>query len=107
MLNRLLPAAKHAPRSAGRRGQSGCSRQGAPLVERLHRTNLLMIVGDSGSGKSSIARAGLLPRFRGGAFADKSGDQPDRTFWQVIEMRPQGKPVERLVDAISEAALKA
>jgi hypothetical protein len=29
---------------------------------------LLIVVGDSGSGKSSLVRAGLLPRFRGGNF---------------------------------------
>jgi hypothetical protein len=70
------------------------------LVERLRRTNFLMVVGDSGSGKSSLVRAGLLPRFRGGAFADTVGERPDPTFWQVIEMRPQGQPFERLVDAV-------
>src|SRR4051794_5378301 len=77
------------------------------LVERLRRTNLLMIVGDSGSGKSSLARAGVLPRFRGGGFSGQSGGQPGRTFRRVIEMRPQGQPFERLVDAIKDAALKA
>src|SRR5215217_4961753 len=70
----------------------GRGRETEELVECLRRTNLLMIVGDSGSGKSSLARAGLLPRFRGGTLADQSGDQPDRTFWQVIETRPQSHP---------------
>jgi hypothetical protein len=74
------------------------------LVERLRRTNLLIVVGDSGSGKSSLARAGLIPRYRGGAFADRSGEQPDRTLWQVIEMRPQRDPFEQLVVAIDHAA---
>jgi hypothetical protein len=77
------------------------------LVECLRRTNLVMVVGDSGSGKSSLARAGLVPRFRGAAFADTSGERPDPTFWQVIEIRPQGQPFERLVDAVNEAAMKA
>jgi hypothetical protein len=77
------------------------------LVGRLRRTNLVMVVGDSGSGKSSLARAGLVPRFRGGAFADQSGDQPDPTFWQVVEMRPQARPFERLVDAVNGAARRA
>ena len=47
------------------------------LVEKLRREPLLMVVGDSGSGKSSLVRAGLVPRFRGGALADLSGDRPD------------------------------
>ena len=76
------------------------------LVERLRRKNFIMVVGDSGSGKSSLVRAGLAPRFRGGAYADISGDQPDRTFWQVIEMKAQKHPFERLVDAVNDAATK-
>ena len=31
------------------------------LVEKLRREPLLMVVGDSGSGKSSLVRAGLVP----------------------------------------------
>ena len=59
-------------RGAGQLGQDtaelfhGRGRETEELVERLRRTNLVMMVGDSGSGKSSLARAGLLPRFRGG-----------------------------------------
>ena len=40
------------------------------LVERLKATNLVMVVGDSGSGKSSLVKAGLVPAFREGALAD-------------------------------------
>jgi tetratricopeptide (TPR) repeat protein len=79
----------------------------AELIERLRLTNFVMIVGDSGSGKSSLARAGLVPRFCGGVFAETSGERPDSTYWQVVEMRPQGQPFERLVDAVNGAAMKA
>src|SRR5438874_878779 len=37
------------------------------LVERLAQTRFLAVVGPSGSGKSSVVRAGLLPRLRAGA----------------------------------------
>lgn len=85
----------------------GRDREVDELVERLRRTNLVMVVGDSGSGKSSVARAGLVPRFRGGAFASSKGDRPDPTAWQVVEMRPQAQPFERLVDAVNKAAQQA
>lgn len=39
------------------------------LLERLRHTRLVMIVGDSGSGKSSLARAGLMNKWRGGDIA--------------------------------------
>lgn len=85
----------------------GRKKETEEVIERLRRTNLLTIVGDSGSGKSSLARAGLLPRFRGGAFADRSSSRPDATAWQVVEMRPQGRPFERMVDALGDAARTA
>jgi energy-coupling factor transporter ATP-binding protein EcfA2 len=77
------------------------------LLARLRRTNMIMVVGDSGSGKSSLVRAGVVPRFRGGAFADTGGDQPDSSFWQVIETRPESQPFERLVEAVNLAAQDA
>src|SRR5262249_2994412 len=36
------------------------------LVTLLRHEPLIMVVGDSGSGKSSIVKAGLVPAFRGG-----------------------------------------
>jgi len=69
------------------------------LVERLGKTNLLMVVGDSGSGKSSLVKAGVVPAFRGGALADTRGGQPDETVWQVLQMRPRGNPFEQLIEA--------
>ena len=47
------------------------------LVERLKATNLVMVVGDSGSGKSSLVKAGLVPAFREGALADPLGRRPE------------------------------
>ena len=38
----------------------------AELVELLRTEHLVMVVGDSGSGKSSLVKAGLVPAFRGG-----------------------------------------
>jgi hypothetical protein len=58
------------------------------LVERLQTRPLLMVTGDSGSGKSSLVRAGLIPRWRGGALAEEEGRRPNEEIWHVIEMRP-------------------
>jgi hypothetical protein len=48
----------------------GRARETDELVELLGRKPLLMVVGNSGSGKSSLVKAGLVYRFRGGALED-------------------------------------
>ena len=40
------------------------------LVEKLKATRFLAVLGPSGSGKSSVVRAGLIPRLRAGALQD-------------------------------------
>lgn len=45
----------------------------AALVERLRRQRLLVVTGASGSGKSSLVLAGLLPALRGGAVDGSAG----------------------------------
>jgi hypothetical protein len=62
------------------------------LVERLAVARLLMVTGDSGSGKSSLVRAGLVPQWRGSKVADLQGRRPDEETWHVIETRPRGNP---------------
>jgi hypothetical protein len=63
-----------------------------------------MIVGDSGSGKSSLAKAGLAYRFRGGALEDLSGTVPGTRVWHVIETRPLATPFAKLADNVAELA---
>jgi ABC-type dipeptide/oligopeptide/nickel transport system ATPase subunit len=48
----------------------GRSAEIAELVERFRRHRIVAIVADSGTGKSSLARAGLIRAFRGGALID-------------------------------------
>ena len=69
----------------------GRERETEELVKRLSAVRLLMVTGDSGSGKSSLVRAGLVPRWRGGALA-KPGQRADEEIWHVIETRPRGNP---------------
>ena len=53
---------------------------------------LVAVAGASGSGKSSVVRAGVLPRLRrnGGA----------RSQWTVLEMTPGTKPFRALASAV-------
>jgi len=43
------------------------------LIERLNTHRLIAVVGPSGSGKSSVARAGVIPGLRNGALAGSEG----------------------------------
>ncbi|HEX5591282.1 MAG TPA: BTAD domain-containing putative transcriptional regulator, partial [Candidatus Limnocylindrales bacterium] len=60
-------------------------------VSRRHR--LLVLVGPSGSGKSSVVRAGLVPALRAGAI-DGSGR------WRIATMAPGTSPFRELAGAL-------
>lgn len=57
----------------------------------LHR--FLAVVGPSGSGKSSVVKAGLIPALRKGAI-------PGSQNWFYIEMVPGASPIAELVDGL-------
>ena len=46
------------------------------LVEKFRKRRIVAIVADSGTGKSSLAEAGFVPAFRGGALADPLRSEP-------------------------------
>ena len=70
--------------------------EGLDLLNRCRRlgdTRLVMVLGASGSGKSSVVSAGLVPRLR-----------RDLERWLVIDpIRPQNDPVGALADALARA----
>ncbi len=74
------------------------------LVALVHRTPLVLVSGDSGSGKSSLVRAGLVPHFRGGALAFLDGARPEDTIWHAVTTQPRNQPFRQLGDAVDEAA---
>jgi WD40 repeat protein len=76
----------------------------AELVALLKQQRLIAIVADSGAGKSSLAQAGLVPAFRGGALSDTGGREPDDRLWHVVVMRPRRDPIEGLRRGVTEAA---
>jgi hypothetical protein len=62
----------------------------ADLVEKIRRQPLLTLVGRSGSGKSSVVYAGLIPALRRRA---------DGRSWAVVALRPGEAPLHALVRA--------
>ncbi|MBV8105584.1 MAG: TIR domain-containing protein [Hyphomicrobiales bacterium] len=76
------------------------------LVEKFRKHRIVAIVADSGTGKSSLAEAGFVPAFRGGALADPARSEPDDRVWHVVSMRPLSNPEEGLRTGVSEAAEK-
>lgn len=66
----------------------------ARLDEVIHDGRLLVVVGPSGSGKSSVVRAGLVPAVRAGMLAD--GDP-----WRIATMVPGVAPFHELAAALS------
>jgi WD40 repeat protein len=61
----------------------------AELVARLVGATFLGIVGPSGSGKSSVLRAGLIPALAGGVL-------PGSEQWRRVTLRPGDRPLEDL-----------
>lgn len=71
----------------------------AEIVSRLAGTPLLGIVGPSGSGKSSVVRAGLIPGLA-------SGVLPGSERWTVALLRPGEHPLRELDRALWTALPK-
>lgn len=61
------------------------------------RGRLLLVVGGSGTGKSSAVRAGLLPRVR-------AGRAPGSDRWLVTTMLPGGSPFKELAESLRRVA---
>jgi WD40 repeat protein/DNA-binding SARP family transcriptional activator len=72
------------------------------LLARLRRHDLagrlVLVVGGSGTGKSSVVRAGLLPRIR-------RGDVPGSQDWFVTTMLPGATPFKELAAALRRVAV--
>ena len=66
------------------------------LLRRLAGGRFLAVVGTSGSGKSSLVRAGLLPALYRGYLAGST------THWRIAVMRPGSAPLENLCAALAD-----
>jgi WD40 repeat protein len=69
------------------------------LLERLRRDSVLLVVGDSGSGKSSLVRAGLIPALLRGRFHD---GQSWVTAWRIAITRPGNDPFGELAENLQD-----
>src|ERR1700733_3300167 len=65
------------------------------LYRLLRSNHFIAVIGSSGSGKSSIVRAGLLP------LLDQENSQAPGPVWQCRTMRPGGDPINRLANALA------
>lgn len=69
----------------------------ARLVGRLGQTRFLAVIGASGSGKSSVVRAGLLPALRRGKQLDDGALPPSGSDkWLIRVMTPTAHPLDSL-----------
>ena len=67
----------------------GRDREVQRVLEQLDTSRFVSVLGSSGSGKSSLVRAGVIPRLRGGAVSGI-------VDWTVSVLRPGAKPLEAL-----------
>ncbi|WP_372472293.1 nSTAND1 domain-containing NTPase [Jidongwangia harbinensis] len=72
----------------------------AQLVEMLERHRFVAVFGASGSGKSSLLRAGLIPAMQSGGPAGDSGAH-------VLLITPGGEPRKALREALEQAQATA
>ena len=79
----------------------GRDKQTSELLQKLRQTRFLCIVGTSGCGKSSLVRAGLIPKLKAG-FVIQQHD-----IWNVAIMKPGNDPLFFLAKAIIGTVSKA
>ena len=72
----------------------------ARFAQQTATNRLLAIVGPSGSGKSSLVKAGVLPALRQGTLSDSEK-------WYVTSMTPGGTPIQALESALLSIASTA
>lgn len=79
----------------------GRSAQFFALYRLLNMSRFMAVIGNSGSGKSSLVRAGLQP------LLEEEAAEPNGRKWLWAEMRPGDRPMEALAKALSALAAAA
>ena len=72
----------------------GRSEQSNELLLKMENTAFVAVVGSSGSGKSSLVKAGLLPLIRDGFLLG-------REDWLIAVSRPEHQPYHRLAEKLA------
>jgi hypothetical protein len=75
----------------------GRKEQTYELLRRLEEHRFVAVLGLSGSGKSSLVRAGLIPALRRGYLTEGGSE------WLIAVLRPGADPLNQLSKALNEA----
>ena len=75
----------------------GRNEQVTELLELLHDTHFVPVLGSSGSGKSSLVRAGLMPTLRAGFMVAQ------RDGWRMAKCLPGDTPIENFAEGLLKA----
>lgn len=67
------------------------------VLQKLEQNHFVAVVGTSGTGKSSLIKAGVLPSITKGIGTKQ------RVDWTVVSTNPGSAPLENMVDALSKA----
>lgn len=73
-------------------GREQCVRD---LSDRVRQSSFVAVVGASGSGKSSVVFAGLIPQLR----------RVKNSKWRIVTFRPGNNPISAMEDAFRQAGL--
>ena len=74
----------------------GRGRETRAIVDRLRGQSIVLVAADSGLGKSSLCRAGVIPEILDGALGDGRA-------WTAATMMPMDRPIEMLAAALISA----
>ena len=69
------------------------------LLQIIQKNKLITLTGASGSGKTSLVNAGLIPRLKKG-FLGQAGKE-----WSVCSFRPGVNPIENMIAALTNSAV--
>jgi len=72
----------------------GRNQQTRALLNQLNAHRFVAVVGSSGSGKSSLVRAGLIPNLEAGFLVQ------DRDLWEIAIFKPGDSPLRNLAAAV-------
>ena len=75
----------------------GRDREIRGVIDRLRAAPLIVVTGESGIGKSSLVRAGVLPRIVDGAL-------DDGRRWRAVALEPGRRPLHALAAAVAATA---
>jgi energy-coupling factor transporter ATP-binding protein EcfA2 len=73
------------------------------LVAKISATRFVAVSGPSGSGKSSVVAAGLIPRLRDYAIVDEN--QKTSANWLIVSAKPNTDPFLSLANAIKKSVI--